>query len=82
MKAPILICIAASALAGCTDAAVSQFSALGEAGEVVCYSGGREIYKGRSTGKIKTEGQSDGYFFRDSSTGKLTRVTGDCIITN
>lgn len=40
------------------------------------------IYKGRSTGKIETEEQSDGWFFKDAQDNKLVRVSGDCVIRN
>lgn len=69
-------------LSGCTDAKMKQLTSLGSPGEIVCFSGGQEIYKGTSTGKISTEQGSDGWYFQDKSTGKLIRVSGDCIIKN
>jgi hypothetical protein len=47
--------------------------------EVICYSGGKEIYSGRSTGKVYSEKQSDGWFFKDKASGRLMEVSGDCI---
>lgn len=68
--------------AGCSNAEIAQWSSLGDAGEITCYSGGVVIYSGRSTGKISTEAQSDGWYFQDASTGKLVRLSGDCVIKN
>lgn len=66
----------------CTDAELQQYRALGDSGHITCYSGGKVIYDGGSTGKIATESGSDGWFFKDANTGKLVRVSGDCLITN
>ena len=70
------------ALLACTDAQIAARKALGEAGHITCYSGGQVIYDGDSTGKILTEEQSDGWFFMDSKTQRLVRVSGDCLIRN
>src|SRR5277367_3077140 len=67
---------------GCTDTNVASLMAYGSSGEIVCYSGGQVIYKGRSTGKIQTVTQSDGWEFKDASTGKFVRVSGACVIQN
>ena len=69
-------------LSACTDAEVKQFTVLGQTGEIVCYSGGKEIYRGTSTGKIGSESRSDGWYLSEEGTGKLVRVSGDCIIKN
>jgi hypothetical protein len=69
-------------LVGCSDAGFKQLSTIGAAGSIVCYSGGKVIYDGISTGKIATENQSDGWFFEDAKTHKLVRVSGDCLIQN
>ena len=74
--------IVALLLTACTDGRVARFSALGDAGDIVCYSGGQVIYTGSSTGKIAAEEQSDGWYFKDAKTGKLIRVSGDCVIQN
>ena len=76
------VLLALFVMIGCTDAEWEQYATLGESGEIVCYSGGKEIYRGRSTGKIETESHSDGWFLKDASTGKLVRVSGDCVIQN
>lgn len=74
--------IVATAFAGCSDASIAQLGALGEPGHITCYSGGKVIYEGRSTGKIISESQTDGWFFMDDSTKSLVRVSGDCVIRN
>jgi hypothetical protein len=79
MKFAVLIVVF---LTGCTDTEKAQWSALGTEGDIVCYSGGKEIYSGRSTGKIATVRNSDGWNFKDKTTGKLIRVSGDCVIIN
>jgi hypothetical protein len=76
-----LIAIAALVfLAGCTDAFIGKIQALGGEGHVRCWSGTLPIYDGFSTGKIHNSAQSDGYYFIDRKTQKLTEVTGNCVI--
>ncbi len=73
--------LAATTLAGCTDAAKARRESYGDEANVTCYSGGQKIYEGRSTGKIeRAESGSDGYYFRDKATGRLREVSGDCNI--
>ena len=69
-------------LVGCTDAEYKQYSTLGNVGTITCWSGGVMIYTGNSSGKIATEISSDGWFFEDSQTHELIRVSGDCLIRN
>ena len=48
---------------------------------VTCYSGGKVIFEGESDGKVFSEANSDGYvLFDKKNNGKLTEVSGDCII--
>ena len=51
-------------LAGC-DAIVGKFKALGGKATIRCYSAELLIYEGRSTGKVQSSAQSDGYYFID-----------------
>lgn len=69
-------------LSGCSDAARSKLSnrLTGEEASVKCYSGDLLIYDGVSTGKISTEQSSDGYYFREKSSGDLVEVSGNCVI--
>lgn len=66
--------------AGCTDAQVGKLKALGDSAHVTCYSGGKLIYDGQSTGKVSSEENSDGYYFIDRKTGLPMEVSGNCII--
>lgn len=70
------------ALSACTDATTASWGALGDPAEVICYSGGKEIYRGKSTGKVATTSQSDGWEFKEAGTGNFIRVSGDCIVRN
>jgi hypothetical protein len=76
------ILVAVLTLTACTDTGRASLAAYGDKGEIVCYSGGQVIYKGRSTGRIHSTQQSDGWEFKDDSTGKFVRVSGDCLIQN
>ena len=69
-------------LIACSDTDIAQLTAIGEPGHITCYSGGQVIFEGDSTGKIATEEQSDGWKFMDAATGRLVRVSGDCLIRN
>ena len=69
-------------LIACTDTEIAQLTAIGEPGHITCYSGGQVIFEGDSTGKIATEEQSDGWKFMDAATGRLVRVSGDCVVRN
>ena len=69
-------------LAGCTNADVAQFDALGSPGHITCYSGGKVILDDTSTGKISTERQSDGWYYQSATTKGLVRVSGQCIVRN
>lgn len=67
-------------LPGCTDGFMGKMSAYGGSAEISCYSGGKLIYQGTSTGKVTSESSSDGYYFVDSEDDKLKEVSGDCVI--
>jgi len=77
MKKIIAICLLT---VGCTDVGWQKATNFGQSFEVKCYSGGTLIYKGRSTGRLENEEQSDGWAFVDAETGQFTRVSGDCLI--
>ena len=79
----LLCCMALLCLSlGCAwDAEVGKLQALGDPAKVECWSGGKLIYSGHSTGKVESEASSDGYFFRDAETSKLMEVSGNCVIT-
>ena len=81
MKKYLLGAIATLMLMSCTDANFSKMTNLGNGASIKCYSGGVLIYSGRSTGKISSEKNSDGYFFKEEGSGKLKEVSGNCDIT-
>ena len=80
MKKLLVLSVATVSLIGCTDAEMSRLFSFGDSAKVTCYSGGEVIYSGYSTGKIKSEENSDGYFFKDKKTGSLMEVSGNCVI--
>jgi len=49
---------------GCTDAEWDKYARLGDSAEVMCFSGGVQIFHATSTGKVSNEVNSDGYFAR------------------
>ncbi len=67
-------------LSGCTDATMSKFASLGSSAHIMCYSGTKLIYSGYSSGKVKSEANSDGYYFVDKEDGRLKEVAGNCVI--
>ena len=81
MKKIILFVFMAMIMFGCTDAQRGKLGAIGESAHVECYSGGKLIYEGVSSGKISSEQNSDGYNFVDKETGKFMEVSGNCVIT-
>ena len=64
---------------GC-DATIGKLKSLGMSANITCYSGGKLIYEGRSSGKVLSEKDSDGYYFKDKKTGNMLEVSGDCKI--
>ena len=79
-KSIVLALIPSLFLIGC-DAEIGKMQSLGKGAKITCYSGGKVIYSGSSTGKVLSEQASDGYYFKDSKDGKLKEVSGNCIIT-
>lgn len=78
----IIVCLVSFMMVGCTDARLKQYATIGDPAKITCYSGGKIIYEGTSTGKVHSEETSDGWYFVDSDTNKLIRVSGDCLIVN
>ncbi len=74
----------AGGMAGCTNASVAKFTALGRPANITCYSGGKVILSDRSTGKISSESESDGWYYQSAKAfpGKLVRVSGQCVVSN
>lgn len=65
-------------LCGCTDGVIGKIKSYGKGAVITCYSGGKEIYKGESTGKAFSEQSSDGYYFIDKNTGSMMEISADC----
>lgn len=76
-----LICLSLSAIS-CTDAKMSKITALGSKHkvELIGYDG-TVIREWISSGKPLSEANSDGYYFKDTKTGKIIEVSGTLIIT-
>lgn len=66
---------------GCTDAYTAQWQSIAAEHKIELYSGGELVKEWTSTGKVLSEDNSDGYYFKDKASGKLVRVTGDLVIT-
>lgn len=49
---------------------------------VVQYSGGKEVGRWTSLGKVQSEASSDGWYFIDKETSKQVMVTGDIQIVD
>lgn len=79
MKKFLIIAVLALFSAGCTDADVSSFYALGDSASITCYSGGVVVDEFISTGKV-VQIDGDGVAFRDSKTDKFVRAYADCIV--
>jgi hypothetical protein len=65
---------------GCTGASMAKLESLGSKHKITLYSGGVAVRTWHSTGYIQNEEHSDGYYFKDDSTGKLVRVSGQIVI--
>lgn len=70
----------ASLMTGCTDAFMGKIVSLGNKAEVTCYSGGKIIHHSISSGKVKSEANSDGYYFVPEGNSMPVEVSGDCEI--
>lgn len=68
-------------ITGCTDAEMGKLSSYGGSARIECYSGTLKIYDGKSTGKVSSAEQSDGYYFVDKADNKLKEISGNCVIT-
>lgn len=69
-------------ISGCNKVTKEAFDAVRTNGHIICYSGNTKIFEGDSIGMIQGGGQNDEWFFKDSKTGKFTRISGSCVIQN
>lgn len=83
MKTRILLFILVIfGLSACTDASRAKIGGLGSKFKVELIGcDGTVVREWTSTGKVKSEEASDGYYFMDENSGKLIEVTGNLIIT-
>ena len=80
MKSLAVLAVVALALAGCTDTQRAKISAYGEAGHVVCYSGGTKIVDAWSTGRVmKEDTGADGFAWKGDD-GLLHESNADCVV--
>ena len=77
----ITLIICGLLLTGCTDASRAKIGGYGDEHRVELYSGGEKVREWVSSGKVKSEDSSDGYYFNDKATGMLIEVCGDVVIT-
>lgn len=69
-------------VSACTDADMAHMSQFNDPADVVCYSGAQVIYRGSSTGKIQSNKEEDGLYFKEKGSGKFVRLYADCIVTS
>jgi hypothetical protein len=77
----ILVLAASIAMTGCTAATRGKYASIGRPHKVQMYSGGVCVQEWTSDGYVKSEDNSDGYYFTEKSSGKLVKVIGDIVIS-
>lgn len=80
MKKLLILLTATALISGCTDAGFEKLSAYGDKARVTCYSGGTLVFDDFSTGKVISESNSDGYYFKSQTTKRAVEISGDCRI--
>ena len=65
----------------CSGADSAKFFSNASKHKIQLYSGGVMVREWVSTGRVQNEKNSDGYYFKDLTTGKLVCVSGDVVIT-
>jgi hypothetical protein len=78
MKAILLL--AALVLSGCTDAERGSLGAYGETAEISCFSGGKEVFKDSSTGKVSVLEGGGGWHYKSKLSGQYVRTYADCFV--
>jgi hypothetical protein len=83
MKNLMIACLVVVSLVfvGCGAAGMERSFGMGNC-TIEMYSGGKLVQTWESSGRVKSEDNSDGWYFRDKATGKLVIVTGDVVIKN
>ena len=83
MKTTIMIMVMAMSLVlfSCKDASIAQWNAQGKQHIITMFGcDGKIIAQWTSTGSVKNEAQSDGWYFEDAATGKLVEITGNIVV--
>lgn len=76
-----LIALSFITLSSCTDGTRAKFESIGSKHKVEIVNGGQIVRTYISTGVVSSELHTDGYYFEDEATHKLTKVSGQVIIT-
>lgn len=75
-----ILIASAMAVTACTDAMQSKIGSYGDQARITCYSGGVLVFDDFSTGKVNSEENSDGWYFRSVTTQRAISAGGDCRI--
>ncbi len=82
MKKVLIVACLAALIASCTDATRAKFGGYGDEFKIEMVNCDGTIARTWiSSGKVQSEKNSDGYYFKEKETGKLIEVTGRLIIT-
>jgi len=76
----ILLVVMVVFFQGCTNSDRAGLSGWGKDFRVTLYSGGTVVREWKSSGKVQSESDSDGWYFMDSDTKKLVRVSGSVVV--
>lgn len=68
------------AITGCTDATRAHYGQFNDPSHIQCFSGGKVIYDGHSTGIVESNQGEDGVYFKERESGKFVRLYADCVI--
>lgn len=80
MNSFIILLFAIILLSGCSVEKTTDIYIFGSPRHIKCYSSGKLIYEGQSTGKIANDGNNNWIYFKDKSTKKEIQILADCII--
>lgn len=80
MKKLVVAAALIATVFGCTDSFKADLGGYGKEHRIRMYNGGQLVAEWRSTGKVASMSESDGWQFMDKNTRKLVRVGGDVII--
>ena len=82
IKITVALCLIITVMS-CSDAARAKISGYGSEFRVELINcDGSVAREWISTGKVKSEETSDGYYFLDKNTDQLVEVTGNLVITS